>query len=232
MLEGDVVVLATEAHTAGLPGLRRRLAPVHSHMIATEPLPPEFWRRTGWADRATVADQHWHFAYLQRTEDGRIALGGRGVTYPFGSRVSPAHDRAPAVWERLRRTLVSLFPGLRGAAVTHRWGGPLALARDLEPSVGLDRARRLAWAGGYGGDGIALSNLAGRTLAHLITGTDAEETRLPWVRDRPPRAWEPEPLRWLGVRAAAALAHLADHHEDRTGRAAPLLGAALEKALT
>ncbi|GAA5086876.1 glycine/D-amino acid oxidase-like deaminating enzyme [Thermocatellispora tengchongensis] len=216
VLEGDMVVLATEGYTAGLPGLRRELAPVHSHMIATDPLPESFWRQVGWADRATVADQRHHFAYMQRTEDDRIAIGGRGITYPFGSRVSSAGDRSEAIWARLRHALAEMFPQLGKAGISHRWGGPIAFTRTMEPSAGIDRARRLAWAGGYGGDGVALSNLAGRTLAHLIIGIDTGETRLPWAGVG--RRWEPEPLRWLGVRAASALAHLADFYADRLAR--------------
>ncbi|WP_162795555.1 NAD(P)/FAD-dependent oxidoreductase [Nonomuraea lactucae] len=229
-VDGGMVVLATEGYTSGLPGLRRSVAPVHSHMIATEPLDDAFWREVGWTDHATVADLRWHFAYLQRTSDGRIALGGRGITYPFASRVLPAQDDAPAIWLRLRRSLVSFFPRLTGVKVTHRWGGPLALARDLEPAVRLDRVRRLAWAGGYGGDGVALANLAGRTLAHLIAGSDAPETRLPWVGGVS-REWEPEPLRWLGIHAGSLAAHAVDRYEDRTGRSLPVVGRLLEKAL-
>ncbi|WP_206185098.1 NAD(P)/FAD-dependent oxidoreductase [Thermoactinospora rubra] len=230
VIEGGVVVLATEAYTCGLPGARRRVAPIHSHMIATEPLPADVWRRLGWDDGAAVADQRWHFAYLQRTADDRIAVGGRGISYGFGSRVSPHRDHAPAIWRRLYASLVSLFPRLAGVTVTHRWGGPLALARSLEPAAGLDRRRRLAWAGGYGGDGVAMSNLAGRTLAHLIAGVDASETRLPWVGGFG-RRWEPEPLRWLGIQAGSALAHAADLFEDRTGRRLPVVGRLLEAAL-
>ena len=74
------------------------------------------------------------------------------------------------------------------------------MPRDWCASVGLDRATGLGWAGGYVGDGVATTNLAGRTLADLILGVDSDITRLPWVGHRSPR-WEPEPLRWLGVNA-------------------------------
>ena len=84
-----------------------------------------------------------------------------------------------------------------------------------------DPSSGLASAGGYVGDGVASTNLAGRTLADLITGTDSELTRLPWVGHRSPR-WEPEPLRWLGVNAGLRVAQLADAHEARTGRPSPL----------
>jgi hypothetical protein len=90
-------------------------------------------------------------------------------------------------------------------------------------SVGLDRATGLAWAGGYVGDGVAAANLAGRTLADLISGNDTKRTLLPWVQHRS-RPWEPEPLRWLGVNAARWLAASSDAREERTGHPARLRG--------
>ena len=105
--------------------------------------------------------------------------------------------------------------------MTHQWGGPLGVARDWTCSVGLDRERGLAWAGGYVGDGVATTNLAGRTLADLITGRDTDLTRLLWVGHRS-RRWEPEPLRWLGIRTGLRLPGGADRAETRTGRPARL----------
>jgi hypothetical protein len=103
------------------------------------------------------------------------------------------------------------------------------IARDWHPSVGYDRSTGVGHAGGYVGDGVALSNLAGRTLADLVTSADSTLTHLPWVHHRS-RRWEPEPLRWLGVNAGLQLATLADREERLSGRPA-LLGGALS-ALT
>jgi glycine/D-amino acid oxidase-like deaminating enzyme len=91
--------------------------------------------------------------------------------------------------------------------------------RDWSPAVGLDRATGLAWAGGYVGEGVAAANLAGRTLRDLILGRDTELTRLPWVGPLA-RPWEPEPLRFVGVRGVWALLRAADRRERRTGRPA------------
>jgi hypothetical protein len=88
-------------------------------------------------------------------------------------------------------------------------------------SVGLDRGTGIGWAGGYVGDGVSTTNLAGRTLADLVTGTDSELVSLPWVNHRS-RAWEPEPLRWLGVNAGLRTMTAADHEERLTGRASVL----------
>jgi glycine/D-amino acid oxidase-like deaminating enzyme len=218
-VRAEVVVRATEGYTATLPVLRRRITPVYSLMLATEPLPDEVWERIGLRDRATFNDHRHLVIYGQRTADGRLAFGGRGAPYHFGSRVRPEHDKEPATFQSLRRVLVELLPEVRDAAVTHTWGGPLGIARDWCPSVGLDRATGLAWAGGYVGDGVSTSNLAGRTLADLVLGRETETTALPWVGHRSP-SWEPEPLRWLGVSAALAAMSTADAVEARTGRPA------------
>ena len=86
----------------------------------------------------------------------------------------------------------------------------------------------LAWAGGYVGDGVSTTNLAGRTLADLITGADTPITHLPWVGHRS-RRWEPEPLRWLGINLALALPAGADRAESRTGKPARMRTAALDR---
>jgi glycine/D-amino acid oxidase-like deaminating enzyme len=213
------VVRATEGYTPRLPGFRRAVAPVYSLMIATEPLPESIWDQIGLAGRPTFGDLRHLIIYGQRTADGRFAFCGRGAPYHLGSAVRPAFDRVPAVFAELRRTLAELFPVLGDVPVTHSWGGPIGVPRDWCPSVGLDRSTGLAWAGGYVGDGVSTTNLAGRTLADLITGTDSEITRLPWVGHRSPD-WEPEPLRWLGLNAGLQVMSMADRTEARTGRPA------------
>jgi glycine/D-amino acid oxidase-like deaminating enzyme len=216
-VRADIVVRATEGYTPGLPGFERAVAPVYSLMIATEPLPPAVFEQIGLAGRPTFGDLRNLIIYGQRTADGRLAFGGRGAPYHLGSAVRPAYDRVPAVFAALRQTLAGLFPVLGSVAVSHSWGGPLGVPRDWCASVGLDRSTGVGWAGGYVGDGVSTTNLAGRTLAELITGTDSPLTTLPWVGHRSP-AWEPEPLRWLGVNAGLRAMRLADWEEDRTGR--------------
>ena len=212
------VVRATEGYTPGLRGEERTLVPVYSLMIATEPLPDSFWADAGLTDRQTFSDHRHLVIYGQRTEDGRLAFGGRGSPYHFGSAIRPTFDRDDAVHAALRTTLVELFPALADAEVTHTWGGPLGIARDWFPSVGLDRRSGLAWAGGYVGDGVSTTNLSGRTLADLILGRDTALTALPWVGHRW-RKWEPEPLRYLGINAGLSLTGWADRAENRSGRA-------------
>jgi glycine/D-amino acid oxidase-like deaminating enzyme len=217
VVRADTVVRATEGYTADLPGEHRRLVPIYSLVIATEPLGPELWERIGLRRRETFADHRHLIVYGQRTADDRIVFGGRGTPYHFGSRIRPGFDRDERVFRRLRATLVELLPVLSDTSFTHSWGGCLGVARDWCASVGLDRGTGIAWAGGYVGDGVTTTNLAGRTLRDLVLERDTELVRLPWVDHQSPR-WEPEPLRWLGVNAGLRAAAAADVEERLTGR--------------
>ena len=211
------VVRATEAWTSQLPGHRRAVVPVYSLMIATEPLTADVWEQIGLRGAATFSDQRHLVVYGQRTADGRIAFGGRGAPYHWRSGIEPSFDEEPAVFAALERTLRSMIPAVGDAAITHRWGGPLGIARDWTASVGLNPSTGTAWAGGYVGDGLATTNLAGRTLADLLGGRRTDLTALAWVGHRSP-SWEPEPLRWLGVNAGLRAMTLADAEERLTGR--------------
>lgn len=210
------VVLAAEGHTGRLPG-GPRLLPVGSSMIVTEPLDAATWAAVGWSEAETLLDGRRLYAYAQRTADDRIAIGGRGVPYRFGSRVPDPGPPPRRTVAELRDRLAELLPRTADAPIAGAWQGVLGVTRTWCPAVGLDRRRGLAWAGGYAGEGVAAAHLAGQTLADLVAGADTERTRLPWVGPLP-RRWEPEPLRWLGVRGAHALLEAADRRERASGR--------------
>jgi len=218
-LRADIVVRATEAFTTRLPGESRSYLPIASHMLATEPLSAGAWDELGWAGCAPVADQRYQFVYAQRTPDGRIALGGRGLTYRRGGAIRENDEVQPSVHARLEQALRRLFPAASDAPISHRWGCFFAAPRDWSMGIELDRASGLACAGGYSGHGVVASSLAGRTLADLITGTASELTGLPWV-GHTSRRWEPEPLRFIATHAIAAVTASADAAEDRTNRPA------------
>jgi glycine/D-amino acid oxidase-like deaminating enzyme len=190
---------------------------MNSSMIVTEPLAPAVWEELGWAGREVIGDGAHVFAYLQRTEDGRIAIGGRGVPYRFGSRTDGAGETAAATIEGLRAKLGAMFPAVVGIELAHAWSGVLGVPRDWCVSVDADPGSGLAWAGGYVGEGVAAANLAGRTLRDLILDEPSALTALPWVGRRP-RRWEPEPLRWSAIRSVYSLYRRADRIEQRTQR--------------
>jgi glycine/D-amino acid oxidase-like deaminating enzyme len=214
-----MVVRATEAYTTELEGEKRRFLPLYSLMVATEPLSAAAFGELGWEGRETVADQRHLFFYAQRTADDRIAIGGRGAPYRLGAPIRESYEQRGTVRGRLVETLRRHFPAAAGAAITHHWGGPLAVPRDWSTSVVCDRAAGFAWAGGYAGHGVVAANVSGRTLTDLVLGEDSELTRMPWVGHDPGR-WEPEPLRFLASRAIVSVLGSADRHEDRTGRRA------------
>ena len=216
----ETVLLATEGFTPSMPGYHRDLVPMYSLMVATEPLPAEVWDRIGLAARETFSDKRHLRIYGQRTTDGRIAFGGRGAPYHFGSRVAAEFDCDPRVHAMLRRVLLDLLPGVpRDVRFTHAWGGNLGIPRDWYPAVRLDPRTRIGFAGGYVGDGVALSNLSARALADLVLGRDSELVRLPYVGRRSPR-WEIEPVRWFGVNAVTRIFASADRVEAASGRPA------------
>jgi glycine/D-amino acid oxidase-like deaminating enzyme len=215
------VVRATEGYTAGLSGLRRLLVPMNSSMIITEPLPASAWEQIGWSGRELVGDSAHVYVYMQRTDDGRIAIGGRGVPYRFGSRTDGRGEIARSTIESLRSKLGAMFPVAAGLAVEHAWSGVLGVPRDWCISLDADARSGLAWAGGYVGEGLAAANLAGRTLRDLLLEHPSALTALPWV-GRQPRRWEPEPLRWAGIHSLYALYRRADRIEQRSGHPSQL----------
>ncbi len=206
------VVRATEAYTRDLKGERRAVLPIYSYMIATEPLPQSVFDQIGLAGRPTFADDRYMVIYGQRTADDRLAFGGTGVPYLWASGISEATEFDLASHARIHDILVDLFPMLADTPITHRWGGVLAIPRNWTPGLTYDRASGLGRFGGYVGDGVAAANIAGRTMAELITGQETERVTLPWVGAKS-RSWEPEPFRYAGVRASRKILAAADVSE-------------------
>ncbi|RUR03432.1 NAD(P)/FAD-dependent oxidoreductase [Labedella endophytica] len=211
------ILLATEAYGSQLPGIGRRVMPLYSLMIATEPLPDSFWDAAGIEHGQTFTDYRHLLIYGQRTADNRFAFGGRGARYHWGSTIDDSYDRVERVFEHLHHTLVEMFPAASDARITHSWGGPLGVPRDWHATVTYNRRTRVGLAGGYVGDGVGTTNLAGRTLADLVTAADSDIVSLPWVGHTSPR-WEPEPLRFVGANLGLVGTTLADTEEKATGK--------------
>lgn len=214
VVRAEKIVRATEGFTAGIPGNERLWLPLNSAIVVTEPLPEELWDKIGWAGYEVLGDAAHAYCYAQRTREGRIAMGGRGVPYRFGSRTDIRGRTQQATIEKLHQILTTLLPQTKGLPLAHAWCGVLGVPRDWCATAGFDPATGIGWAGGYVGLGVSSSNLSGRTLRDLLLGRDTELTRLPWVNRRV-RKWEPEPLRWLGVHSMYELYRVADAREAR-----------------
>lgn len=213
-VRAPIILRATEGFTATLPGSAREWLPLNSAQIVTEPLPPAVWAEIGWQGHEILGDFNNAYCYCQRTREGRITVGARGVPYKMGSRIDHRGEPDAETIRRLTSILHRHFPATKTHRIDHAWCGVLGVPRDWCATVGLDPATGIGWAGGYVGVGVSTSNLAGRTLCDLVLRQDSALTRLPWV-NRHVRPWEPEPLRWLGVQGMYGLLNLADRCEAR-----------------
>ncbi len=215
--QADIIIRATEGFTARIKKHRRTLAPLYSYMVATTPLSTSQLSNLGWANRETYHDARNMIIYAQLTKDKRIAFGGRGAPYHFASRVKPQYDIHSVIHDKIIRSMHEVFKVAQELEVTHRWGGPLGVPRNWRPSVNFERTTGLASLGGYVGDGVAATNLAARTLAHLIVGDKHPLTELFWV-NQVSRKWEVEPLRFIGINGLLKISESMDRHEARTNQ--------------
>jgi glycine/D-amino acid oxidase-like deaminating enzyme len=212
VVRAPIVLRCLEGFTASIHGQRRNWLPMNSSMVVTEPLPDQASDQIGWRGAELLGDHAHGYMYAQRTADNRIALGGRGIPYRYGSRIDNRGATQQWTIDALTELMHDMFPATAAVSIVHAWCGVLGVPRDWTATVDLDRTTGLGTAGGYVGSGLTTTNLAGRTLADLVLERDTELTRLPWV-GRHVRRWEPEPLRWLGVQSMYALYRMADRRE-------------------
>jgi glycine/D-amino acid oxidase-like deaminating enzyme len=204
------VVLATNAYTPLLGWFRTGILPLHSHVVATGPLPERRWTTLGWRGPEGFADDLDRIAYGCRTPGGRLLFGGggnRAYTYAYGG--SPVFALPPAAaqpyFDAIERRMRGYFPGLADEPIAHRWSGPLAITFDRVCSMGVTGVHRNVYhALGYSGHGLALGALAGEVLRDLYSGDPAPWRDLPFYQKRLPPI-PPEPLRWLGYQVYTRL---------------------------
>jgi glycine/D-amino acid oxidase-like deaminating enzyme len=202
-LRAPAAFLATNAYTPHLGYFRSGLVPLHSHVLATEPLPQDEWARRGWKSGANFIDDRSRISYGTMTASGRVLFGGGSnsayqYVYANGTRSEGPSDRAAS---DMRLRLLGYLPRLEGVSITHRWSGPVALTLSRLPTMGVRGAHRnLYFALGYSGHGITLSNLAGKVLTDLYSGSDERWRGLPFYEQKL-RYVPSEPLRFLGYHA-------------------------------
>jgi glycine/D-amino acid oxidase-like deaminating enzyme len=228
-IRARVIILAGESYLSQIKRINRQVIPIYSLIVLTRPLSDSQWAEIGWQGRECVSSNRLTVDYLSRTTDGRILFGGRGAPYHFGSKIADEYDRHDATHRMLREAAMEWFPSLGMDDFSHAWGGPLGVPRDWMPTMSFDERSGVATARGYTGQGVATANLSGRVLADLITGTDSDLKRLPPVGHQSPN-WEPEPLRYLGVRYVQRSYAELDEKAARTGT--PPTGSSLGERLS
>ena len=210
-IKAHAVVRAVEAYHANT----REQLPIYSLMVATQPLPEHLFEDLGIHNRETFAENAHLVTYAQRTADNRLAIGGRGAPYIWGSRRRESNETLTGIHEHIRVMARQWFPVLRDYQFTHAWGGAVAVTRDWAAYVRFDG--KYGELGGYAGDGVTLAYLAAAAMADLVMKRETRRTKLPFINWKNP-LWEKEPLRWLGVNAAIKLSEASDAEERFTGR--------------
>ncbi len=202
--EGEVLagsaIIALNAWAAAWPLFGRRLVTWSSYIVLTEPIPARL-ADIGWTGGEGVADARFTLHYVRTTPDGRVALGGGGGRAGFGGRIGAAFTDDFGDVRRAAAGLRRLFPSLAGARIEDAWGGPIDISADHLPWFGTIAGRPIHYGHGYSGNGVGPAVIAGRILAAraLERADDAART-LPLATGRPPRAFPPEPARYLGAR--------------------------------
>jgi hypothetical protein len=155
-----------------LKGSRRELVPLNSAVVVADPLPQSMWDDLGWDDCQLLGDASHAYCYAQRTRGGRIAMGGRGVPYRFGSGTDVKGQTQPETINQLKGILERLLPQTRDVGLHQAWCGVLGVPRDWCASAGMDHKTGIATAGGYVGVGVSTSNFSGQTLFGARNGAN------------------------------------------------------------
>ncbi|MEO7018433.1 MAG: FAD-dependent oxidoreductase [Leifsonia sp.] len=175
--------ICTEGYSGQLLG-SRALIPINSSMIVTTPLPEEAWQQIGWNGLQCLSDSAHTFVYSQRTADGRIAMGGRGVPYRYASGTGGDGPTAQSTIDLISHKLRTFFPGIR-FEVDHAWSGVLGVTRDWNGGVHWDPASGIGSSAGYAGHGVTAAYVGGRTLAELAFEKETARPRFPgWATGR------------------------------------------------
>ncbi len=195
------VVFATNAYSHLFAELGRRQTPAFTYMIATEPLNREQLTPIGWRGQEGVEDARNLIHYYRITPDNRLIMGGGPVGLTYRGRLDADADEA--AWRHLEEHAQWLFPSLKGARITHRWGGPFSVTMDLTPALGYVGGKDAVYSLGCIGHGVSTSHLNAQTIRDLLLERQTELTACPFVNRRV-ISWPPEPLRMaaaVGIRA-------------------------------
>jgi glycine/D-amino acid oxidase-like deaminating enzyme len=165
-LVADKVFVGTSGYTRkATPGLQRRIIPIGSYIIATEPLSMELAREVSPRNRMIFDSKNFLY-YFRLTPDNRMLFGGRAAFTPE----TPGSTRQSA--EILRRGMLQVFPQLKDAAVEYVWGGTLDFAYDMMPHTGTMNG--INYSVGYAGHGVAFASHLGQTVARQMLGEGVE----------------------------------------------------------
>ncbi|MDM8529936.1 FAD-binding oxidoreductase [Anaerolineales bacterium HSG25] len=189
-LRASQVLVATNGYTdTAIKGMKRRVFPVGSYMIATPPVSPALQQELS-PQGHVFYDTKNFLNYFQLTHDGRVALGGRNDLSTDLDLVESATN--------LRTAMTRIFPQARNLPITHSWSGKLGITFDLMPHIG--QIEGVYYAFGYCGHGVTIATYLGQQVAKLMTG---QITRSPFVEVHHPTYFFYRDKPWFLPLAAA-----------------------------
>jgi glycine/D-amino acid oxidase-like deaminating enzyme len=165
-IRADKILVATSGYTSGTtPALRKKVIPIGSFIITTEPLPEALPHELSPRNRMIYDSKHY-LHYYRLTPDNRILFGGRAAFFPE----TEGTIRRSA--EILRRDLVQIFPQLANTAIAQAWGGTLDFCFDTMPHAG--ELGGMYYALGYAGHGVAMATYLGAKMAERMCGESVD----------------------------------------------------------
>jgi glycine/D-amino acid oxidase-like deaminating enzyme len=165
-LRAGAVFVASGGYSGpATPALRRKIVPLGSYIIATQPLPEQLARELSPRNRM-IFDSKRFLYYFRLTPDRRMLFGGRAGFFPE----TPATVRDSA--EILRRGMIQVYPQLRDARVEYAWGGTLDVTFDMMPHAG--QIGGLYYAIGYAGHGVAMATYLGGLMGACLAGEQVD----------------------------------------------------------
>ena len=212
-IQAQNVALATNTFKPLLRKMNKYIAPVYDYCLVTEPLTTQQLESIGWRNRQGLADCSNQFHYFRLTADNRILWGGYDAIYYFGGQMDKELESRPESWAMLSSQFFTTFPQLEGVKFSHMWGAPIDTCSRYSVFWGTHYKNRVAYAIGYTGLGVAASRFGGEVMLDLLAGSSTRATKTEFVQTKP-RAFPPEPFRFIGIQAT----RWSLDYEDRTGR--------------
>ena len=212
-IQAQNVALATNTFKPLLRKMNKYIAPVYDYCLVTEPLTAQQLESIGWRNRQGLADCSNQFHYFRFTADNRILWGGYDAIYYFGGQMDKELESRPESWAMLSSQFFTTFPQLEGVKFSHMWGAPIDTCSRYSVFWGTQYKNSVAYAIGYTGLGVAASRFGGEVMLDLLAGSSTRATRTEFVQTKP-RAFPPEPFRFIGIQAT----RWSLDYEDRTGK--------------
>jgi len=197
-ITAPILVLGLNAYAHNLGFFRSGMFPVGAYNIATEPLTQDQLGAIGWHSGRAIYDLRLEFDYLLLSEDNRIVIGGSQYPYYANDGLSSGNNKL--VIKKLKNSLFTTFPQLKGTKIEYKWGGTVSYTLDEAPSVGvMGDHNNIFYGVGYCGHGVSFSHTAARIITDLIAGEKNDFTDFFLVNRSLPYLG-PRSLRYFGFK--------------------------------